>query len=85
MGFIDTIKENFNDIFPTPPLYRAVLLGDRAGYFENVVGLKSFCTDEIVVFLKKGQLKINGTNLYIKKFSEGDLVVTGKILAVSLL
>lgn len=85
MGFIDTIKENFNDIFPTPPLYRAVLLGDGAGYFENVLGIKSFCPNEIVLFLKKGQLKITGSQLFIKKFCDGDLVVQGKLEAVSLL
>ena len=85
MGFIDTIKENFSEIFPTPPLYRAVILGDRAGYFENVVGIKNFSSDEIVVFLKKSELKITGENLYIKKYCDGDLVVEGKIQAVSLL
>ena len=84
MGFIDTIKENFNEIFPTPPLYRAVILGDRAGYFENIVGIKSFSPDEIVAFLKKGELKITGNDLYVKKFCEGDLVILGKILMVSL-
>ena len=85
MGFIDSIKENFSDIFPVLPLYRAVILGDKAGYFENVVGIKSFSTTEIVAFLKKGELKISGTDLYIKKYCDGDLVILGKIQAVTLL
>ena len=85
MGFIDTIKENFCDIFPVPPLYRAVIFGDKAGYFENVVGIKSFSPDEIVVFLKRGELKIVGSKLYVKKYCDGDLVIAGRIQAVSLL
>ena len=85
MGFIDSIKENFCDIFPSPPSYRAVILGDKAGYFENVVGIKNFSSDEIIAFLKKGELKITGSDLYIKKYCEGDLVVCGKIQAVILL
>ncbi len=85
MGFIDSITENFCNIFPAPPIYRAVILGDKAGYFENVVGIKSFSPDEIIAFLKKGELKITGKDLCVKKYGDGDLVVCGKIQAVTLL
>ena len=82
MGFIDNIKESFGAVFPGEPVYRAVIFGESAGYFENVVGIKSFSTDEISVYLKKGELNIRGSGLYIKKFCEGDLVVMGNIQAM---
>lgn len=85
MGFIDSIKESLGDVFPVQPVYRAVIFGESAGYFENIVGIKSFTCDEIVVFLKKGELKISGSELYINKYCQGDLVVCGKIKAVCVL
>ncbi|MBE7090040.1 MAG: hypothetical protein E7362_04475 [Clostridiales bacterium] len=83
MGFIDSIYENFGvENIPSEPVFRAVLFGDLAGYFENVLAIKSFSESVIEVRLKKGGINIKGENLYVKKFCAGDLVICGKITAV---
>ena len=83
MGFIQNVYENFGiENVPKEPIFRAVLFGENAGYFENVYGIKTFSETEIELRLKKGGIKICGERLYIKKFCAGDLVVCGKITAV---
>ena len=83
MGFIQNVYENFGiENVPKEPIFRAVLFGENAGYFENVYGIKTFSETEIELRLKKGGIKIRGERLYIKKFCAGDLVVCGKITAV---
>lgn len=82
MSFIDNIKESLTEITNTEPIFRACIFGERAVYLENVSGIKSFSDQEISLFLKKGELRVCGSQLYIKKYCEGDLVVCGKIRLV---
>lgn len=83
MGFIDNIKECFENYeLPKEPLYRAVLFGESASYFENVSGISCYSSEQIVLNLKRGGLKITGENLYIKRFCMGDIVICGKILSI---
>lgn len=83
MGFIENIFENFNfEQPPKEPIFRAVLFGENAGYFENVSGIKSFTDTDIEIYLKKGGVIIRGEGLFVKKFCAGDLVVCGKITAL---
>ena len=80
MGLIDEINNCFcKNELPNNPSFRAVLIGDSAGYFENVKSIVSFTNEEIVLALKSGALKISGNGLYIKKYCLGDVVVCGKI------
>ena len=83
MSFIDNIKENFSQSeIPKEPIFRAVLFGESAGYFENIKSIVSYTEEEIVLALSNGTLKINGKNLYIKKYCMGAVVVCGKIKKV---
>ena len=83
MSLIDNIKSNFcQSEIPSEPIFRAVLFGESAGYFENVKSIVSYNEEEIVLALSKGCLKVNGNNLYIKKYCMGDVVVCGKIKRV---
>ena len=83
MGFIDEIKGCFSpDELPKEPIFRAVLFGDSAVYFENVCSIQNYCENEIVLCLKRGGLVVSGNNLYIKKYCAGDVVVCGKIRAI---
>ena len=83
MGFIEDIKNCFSlEEFPSKPTYRAVLFGDTAGYFENVLGIISYTKEEIALSIKNGRLIIRGEGLYVKKFCVGDIVVCGKILSL---
>lgn len=80
MGLIDEINNCFcQNELPNNPSFRAVLIGECAGYFENVKSIVSFTNQEIILALKNGALKISGSCLYIKKYCLGDVVICGKI------
>ena len=80
MSFIDNIKNCFDSCeLPKEPVFRALLLGDNAWYFENVVCIARYDCEQIVLSLKKGTLTICGEGLYIKKYCAGDVVICGKI------
>ena len=83
MGFIEEIKSCFTaDELPKEPIFRAVLFGDGAAYFENVSTIAKYSTEEIVLNLRKGSLVIEGCGLYVKKYCGGDVVICGKINCV---
>jgi len=83
MSFIENIKNCFcSEELPKEPVYRAVLFGDYAGYFENVTAIAHYDTEEIALSLKKGGIVIKGENLYVKKYCMGDVSVCGKIKSV---
>ena len=85
MGFIDEIKKCFTpEELPSQPEFRAVLLGQTAGYFENVKFIRYYQPNEVSLALKKGSLLIKGENLYVKKYCVGDVVVCGKITSVEM-
>lgn len=80
MGLFDEINNCFcQNELPSCPSFRAVLIGDNAGYFENVKSIVSFSSEEIILALRSGGLKIIGNKLYIKKYCLGDVVICGKI------
>ena len=81
MGFIDNIIQCLGgESFPKEPQYRAVVFGDNAVYVENVLGIISYQKDKVVLAVKKATLTVSGSELYIKKYCLGDLVVCGKII-----
>lgn len=83
MSFIDCIKGCFNgDELPASPEYRAVLFGDSAVYFEKVKCIISYTQEEVYLLLKKGGIKIKGSELYIKKYCAEDVAVCGKIKVI---
>ncbi len=83
MSLIDNIRDSFcqNEI-PKEPIFRAVLFGESAGYFENVKSIVSYSQEEVVLALSNGCLKVGGKGLYIKKYCMGDVVICGKIKRV---
>jgi sporulation protein YqfC len=82
MGFIESIKECLGAESLACSSYRAVLFGDTAGYFENVMGISHYQPEEIKMCLKKGFLIVRGEKLYVKKYCAGDVVICGKITAI---
>ncbi len=81
MSFINEIAGIFGgeNVVPT---FRVMMLGENAAYVEGVKAIKSYSQDKIELFLNKGELKITGEGLYVKKFCAGDLAVCGKIKKV---
>lgn len=63
--------------------YRITVFGDRAVYIEGVKSIKSYSQNKMEIFVKKGEIKIIGEGLYIKKYCAEDLAVCGKIKAFS--
>lgn len=58
--------------------HRATLYG-RAAYLENIRGLLCFEPEKIVLRLKRGKLTVEGENLSIGRYAEGDLLILGDI------
>lgn len=83
MGFADSIRECFGAEFPAEPVFRAVLVGDRALYVEGVCSIKSYSADKTELRLKKGGVTIAGEELVIKKYCAGDVAICGKITSVT--
>lgn len=83
MSFFDSVSRCFNENFMFEgPTFRCAIVGDFAGYFENITSIKSYSSDMIIFKLKKGEVIIKGEDLYIKKYCEGDVAVCGKINAI---
>lgn len=73
LGLNEEIKEQQSKI---------TLIGDVAGYFENVKSIKKYSKEEIIILLKREVITVGGEGLYIKKYCEGDLAVCGKIKSI---
>lgn len=81
MSFINEIVGIFGGENITPT-FRVMIFGENAAYVEGVKAIKSYSQEKIEVFLGKGELKITGERLYVKKYCAGDLAVCGKIKAI---
>ncbi|MBO4251319.1 MAG: YabP/YqfC family sporulation protein [Clostridia bacterium] len=81
MSFIEEVIQVFGgeDIAPA---YKVMLIGESAAYIEGVKAIKSYSQGQIELFMKKGEMKITGEGLFIKKYCAGDLAVCGKIKAL---
>ncbi len=83
MSFIENIleslglNEELNGQFS-----KITIIGEVAGYFENVKSIKKYSKEEIILLIKKQMVKISGEELTIKKYCEGDLAICGKIKSI---
>ena len=55
------------------------------GYFEGVKSVGDFSSERIVLFYPKHSLQVDGRDLVIKKYCDGDLELTGVVHTVTLL
>ena len=60
-------------------LSRCVVLPGAGGYFEGVKAVGDFSSENIVLCFPKERVEIEGENLVIKKYCDGDLELSGKI------
>ncbi len=79
MEFIAPILKKIGIEAAAPAPYRAVIAGNGYGYFENVRGIKRYSSQEVCLFLKRGELRICGSDLTIERYGQGDIVLGGKI------
>lgn len=81
MSFIDEVLSVFGGE-NAATLPKVTLLGWQSAYFEGVKAIKSYSRDKIEVFALKGEIKITGEGLVVKKYCAGDLAVCGKIKSI---
>lgn len=62
---------------------RYTVLAGKGGYFQNIKGIGCFSPCEITLCLSRGEVKITGRGLFIKKYCENDALIGGEILCVS--
>ena len=79
MVFFDEIKQTLITEGAPQPFFQVTLVGDSVVFLEGVKGIKEFSTEQITLFLNKGEITLFGEKMKIKKFCQGDLVVCGKI------
>lgn len=54
------------------------------GYFEGVKAVGDFSPERVVLFYPRQKVEIEGENLSIAKYYEGDLRLSGKIYKVTM-
>lgn len=60
-----------------------VLGGDA--YLEGVKTVGDFTPEKIVLFFKKCGMEIEGQDLFIRKYVDGDLLLSGKVLSLRMI
>ena len=61
--------------------YTVVVAG--GGYFQGVKAVGDFSPHTIVLFFARGSVEVQGEELIIKKYIDGDLELGGRILSVT--
>lgn len=81
MEFFAPVLKKLGIDAAAPAPYRALISGNGFSYFENIKGIKSYSAEEISLFLKRGELRVQGSGLTIEKYALGDIVIGGRITA----
>ena len=63
-------------------LARCLLIPSGGGYFEGVKAVGDFSPERIVLYFPRESAEIEGENLIIKKYCEGDLELGGSVRSV---
>ena len=58
------------------------VLDGHSAYFQNIKSINKFTPTEIELGAKKGIVRVSGSGLYVSKYSQGDLIICGKIKEV---
>ncbi len=83
MGFFENIAEAFGiSELNAEKFFRVALIGEERCYLEGVRSIKSYSSDKIELYLRKGGIRITGEELIINKFCAGDVAVCGKIKSI---
>lgn len=82
MRLYDEIFAQADGLFPSA---RCLVVPNGEGYFQGVKSLGDFSPERVEVYFSKKAIAIEGEELWVKKYCDGDLVLGGKIKAFSLL
>ena len=61
---------------------RCTVVPGGGGYFEGVKSVGHISTEKIVVYFPKQTVEVEGKNLAIKKYYDGDLQIGGRVTCV---
>ncbi len=75
----------YDEIFKDPndgACPRCIVVPGGGGYFEGVRSVGDFSPEKIVVYFPRQAVEIEGTELTIKKYYDGDLQIGGRVTSV---
>ena len=78
----------YDEIFKSPngvALARCLLIPSGGAYFEGVKTVGDFSPERIVLYFPHDTAEIEGGNLTIKKYCDGDLELSGSVFSVRFL
>ncbi len=78
MRLYDEIFKNTDGI----PLSRCLFVPKGGGYFEGVKAVGEFSPERVVLHFAKLAVAVEGVGLIIQKYCDGDLQLSGRILAL---
>ncbi len=64
---------------------RCTVVPFGGGYFEGVKALGDYSSERIVLCFPRCSVEIEGTELTIRKYCDGDLHILGQIVAVKMI
>ena len=65
------------------PFARCTIVPGGGGYFEGVKAVGDFSPERVVLCFPRCSVSVEGVGLCIKKYCDGDLQLTGKILTLT--
>ncbi len=65
-------------------LQRCTIVPGGEGYFEGVKAVEDFSSEQIIVCFPKETVIVDGQQLAIRKYCDGDLRISGKIFSLRL-
>ena len=61
---------------------RCIVVPRGGGYFEGVKAVSDFSSERIVLCFSRDSVEVTGSALAIKKYCDGDLQISGRIVCV---
>lgn len=64
---------------------KCIVVPNGGGYFEGVKSVGDFSPERVVLCFSKDKVEIEGSDLSIKKYCDGDLQLKGKIFTLKVI
>lgn len=84
MEFFDNLSDSFGTAKPFAKRYAIKVNGDESGLFSFVLGISRFSSTEIVLNIRGGSILVVGEKMFIGRYSEGDVLICGKITNITI-
>lgn len=75
-------KQAYMDLQPGVPLIE--ICDNRRVLIENHNGITCYCSNEIFVKVKRGDIHVLGEGLYLCRMNKTKVIITGKITSVQM-